>query len=340
MNLREFSKKIGLPVSTISKALGGYKDVNSITRSKIQALAKKYNYTPNLYAKTLASRNSQSVGLVLPLGYNFIQKNALIDFIQSIYSKLNENNIPVIIIFAENEKDEIKAYDKLINYHKVNLIILNDIKSTDKRITYLDKLKINYLTWGRCNKKENSYTWIDEDIEHSTLLAVKYIISKGHKNICFVDSSNNTNYLTLRRKYFFNICKKYKINFIKKNHLKLSPETLLKSKQILSNYIESNPNTTMYLLASHQFANIAIESFRDTHKEIGKNISLVSFDSNFLESFAPYITTISQPVNEVNKNLINLIIGKLQNIKINKNYLYQSRLNEKQSVIDLKNLQI
>ena len=28
MNLKEFSKKIGLPVSTISKALGNYKDVN------------------------------------------------------------------------------------------------------------------------------------------------------------------------------------------------------------------------------------------------------------------------------------------------------------------------
>ena len=41
-----------------------------------------------------------------------------------------------------------------------------------------------------------------------------------------------------------------------------------------------------------------------------------------------------------NKNLINLILGKLQNIKINKNYLYKSKLNEKQSVIDLKNLQI
>ena len=28
MNLKEFSKKTGIPVSTISKALGDYKDVN------------------------------------------------------------------------------------------------------------------------------------------------------------------------------------------------------------------------------------------------------------------------------------------------------------------------
>ena len=56
-----------------------------------------------------------------------------------------------------------------------------------------------------------------------------------------------------------------------------------------------------------------------------------------MESYAPYISTISQPVNEVNKNLINLIIGKLKNINSNKNFLYQSKLNEKKSVIDLNN---
>src|SRR6056300_861560 len=102
MNLREFSKKIGLPISTISSAFGGYKDVNDKTRAKIISLAKKHKYVPNVYAKTLASRNTLFVGLVLPLENNFIQKNAIIDFIQNIYSKLNEKNIPVIVIFAEN----------------------------------------------------------------------------------------------------------------------------------------------------------------------------------------------------------------------------------------------
>ena len=337
MNLREFSKKIGLPISTISKALGGYKDVNDKTRAKIVSLAKKYKYVPNVYAKTLASRNTLSVGLVLPLGYNFIQKNALIDFIQNIYSRLNKINIPVIVIFAENKQDEIKAYDKLITHHKVSLIILNDTKFNDERIKYLDKKQANYLTWGRCNKKESSYTWIDEDIRHSTELAVQYIISKGHKKICFIESEQNSNYFQLRKKYFIYFCKKYKIRFYEKNNIRLSPDLFLKSKDKLSDYVRSNPNITIYLLASHQFANIAIESFRDTQKNIGKDISILSFDSNFLDSFAPYITTISQPVIDVNKNLINLIIGKLNNMKSNKNFLYKSKLNEKNSVTDLNN---
>jgi len=242
------------------------------------------------------------------------------------------------LYFCWNKEDEIKAYDKLINHHKVSLIILNDTKFNDKRIKYLDKKQVSYLTWGRCNKKESSYTWIDEDIKHSSELAVQYIILKGHKKICFIESEESSNYFQLRKKYFLHFCKKYKIKFYVKNNIRLSPDLFLKSKDKLSEYVRSNPNITMYLLASHQFANIAIESFRDTHKNIGKDISVLSFDSNFLDSFAPYITTISQPVIEVNKNLISLIIGKLNNMKSNKNFLYKSKLNEKNSVIDLNNL--
>ena len=226
----------------------------------------------------------------------------------------------------------------MINHHKVSLIILNDTKFNDKRIKYLDKQKISYLTWGRCNKKESSYTWIDEDIKHSTDLAVKYIASKGHKNICFIESEDSSNYFLLRKKYFLSSCKKYKINFSTKNLIKLSPDNFVKSKGMLKKYIKSNQNVTLYLLASHQFANIAIESFRDAKKIIGKDLSVLSFDSNFLDSFAPHITTISQPVNEVNKNLINLILGKLKNINSNSNFLYKSKLNEKKSVINLNRL--
>ena len=71
MNIKEFSKKTGIPVSTISKALGNYKDVNINTKNKITELAKKYNYVPNIYAKTLASKVSFSVGFVLPFTYVF-----------------------------------------------------------------------------------------------------------------------------------------------------------------------------------------------------------------------------------------------------------------------------
>mgnify|MGYP001269214432 FL=1 len=200
MNLKEFSKITGIPVSTISKALGKYDDVNVNTRKRIISLAKKYKYVPNLYAKTLASGVNFSVGLVLPFTYSHEQKITLIDFIENIHSKLNAVNIPVIMIFAKDEKEEIDAFEKLINYHKVRLILLNDTKKFDKRIEYLDKKNMSYITWGRCHKSPSEYSWIDEDIVYSNDLAVNFILSKGHTKIGYVDSDLKSNYISLRKK--------------------------------------------------------------------------------------------------------------------------------------------
>ena len=296
MNLKEFSKKTGIPVSTISKALGDYKDVNINTKSKIVALAKKYNYVPNIYAKTLASKINFSVGLVLPFTYSHEQKITLIDFIENIHSKLNALNIPVIMIFAKDEKEEIDAFEKLINYHKVRLILLNDTKKFDKRIDYLDNKNMSYITWGRCNKDPNEYSWIDEDILHSNNLAVNFILSKGHTKIGYVDSDLKSNYIMLRKKYFINSLKKNKIEINKKFFANGYRDNQIKTKENIKKLLLCNKEITILLISSHTLASYTVDACRELDKKIGKDISLVSFDSNILSSIAPFMTVVGQPV--------------------------------------------
>ena len=336
MNLKEFSKITGIPVSTISKALGNYEDVNINTKKRIISLAKKYKYVPNLYAKTLASGVNFSVGLVLPFTYSHEQKITLIDFIENIHSKLNAVNIPVIMIFAKDEKDEIDAFDKLMNYHKVRLILLNHTKKIDKRIEYLDKKHMSYITWGRCNKDPNEYSWIDEDIIYSNDLAVNFILSKGHKNIGYVDSDLKSNYIVLRKKYFINSLRKIGIEVNKNYFAKGYRYNQIKTKENIKNLLLSNKEITMLLISSHTLATYTVDACRELDLKIGQDISLVSFDSNILSSIAPFMTVVGQPVEEINQQFIKLIDNKIQNLDKNFNYLYKSKLIDNDSVAKLK----
>ena len=58
MDIRTLSKKLGLSITTVSRALGGYSDVSEKTRKRIKHYAEKYNYSPNPYASKLASGKS------------------------------------------------------------------------------------------------------------------------------------------------------------------------------------------------------------------------------------------------------------------------------------------
>ena len=335
MNIKEFSKKIGVPVSTISKALGDYKDVNAKTKKRIIELAKKHNYAPNIYAKTLASGITFSVGLVLPLSYSYEQKITLIDFIENIHSNLNSLNIPVIMLFAKNKKEEIEAFEKLIKHHKVRLVLLNDTKRKDERIDYLDKNNVQYITWGRCNKNEKKYSWIDEDIEHSNLLALKFILSKGHSDIGYIDSYAKNNYYFLRKHYFLKILQSNNVKINKKYFANGYIENRLKTKEIIKKLLLDNPKLTVLLISSHAFAMSAVEACRELNLSIGKNISIISFDSNILSSLAPFLTVVRQPHKEINRHFINLIQSKINNLDKNFNYLYKSKLVDNGSVIEI-----
>ena len=336
MNIKEFSKKIGVPISTISKALGGYKDVNINTKNNIIALAKKYNYVPNIYAKTLASKVNFSVGLVLPFTYSHEQKITLIDFIENVHSKLNALNIPVIMIFAKDAQEEIDAFEKLINYHKVRLILLNDTKKIDERIEYLDNKKMSYITWGRCNKDPNEYSWIDEDILYSNNLAVNFILSKGHSKIGYVDSDLKSNYISLRKKYFKASLKKNNIEINESYFVKGYRDNQIKTKENIKELLLNNNEITILLISSHTLAIYVVEACREMNKKIGKDISLVSFDSNILSSIAPFMSVVGQPVKEINENFIHLIQSKINKLNKNFHYLYKSKLFDNGSVAQIK----
>ena len=336
MNIKEFSKKIGVPISTISKALGGYKDVNINTKNNIIALAKKYNYVPNIYAKTLASKVNFSVGLVLPFTYSHEQKITLIDFIENVHSKLNALNIPVIMIFAKDVQEEIDAFEKLINYHKVRLILLNDTKKIDERIEYLDNKKMSYITWGRCNKDPNEYSWIDEDILYSNNLAINFILSKGHSKIGYVDSDLKSNYISLRKKYFKASLKKNNIEINESYFVKGYRDNQIKTKENIKQLLLNNNEITILLISSHTLASYVVEACREMNKKIGKDISLISFDSNILSSIAPFMSVVGQPVKEINKNFIRLIQAKINKLNKNFHYLYKSKLFDNGSVAKIK----
>ena len=335
MNLREFSKKTGIPLSTISKALGDYKDVNIDTKNKIIELAKKYNYVPNLYAKTLASGQTFSVGLVLPFTYSYEQKITLIDFIENIHSKLNSINIPVIMLFAKDDKEEIEALDKLINYHKVRLILLNNTKINDNRIKYLDSKNIHYITWGRCGKNSTKYSWIDEDIEFSNNLAINHLLEKGHKRIGYIDTDLNLNYFSLRKKYFIQSLNKNKVKVNEEYFVNGYRDDKKKTKKNIQNLLLKNEEITALFVSSHLFAMHVIDACKELNKKIGKDISLISFDSNILSFLAPNITVVGQLANETNEHFIKIINSKINNLNKNYNYLYKTKLIDNNSVISI-----
>lgn len=67
MSLKAIAKELGLSVTTVSRALNGYDDVSSETRTRVEAEAQRRGYRPNTFARRLKMGKIDAVGLVFPV---------------------------------------------------------------------------------------------------------------------------------------------------------------------------------------------------------------------------------------------------------------------------------
>ena len=87
----------------------------------------------------------------------------------------------------------LKYYQKLIEADLVDKFVFYRIKKNDKRIDFLKKNKINFVTWGRSSTKDN-YAWIDLDNEKSIEILMQRLYDFGHRKIGFLNVHQSFNY--------------------------------------------------------------------------------------------------------------------------------------------------
>ena len=93
ITVKELAQKLGVSVSTVSKALNDSYEISDKTKKRVQRLAKKYNYRPNRLAVNLKTGSTRTICVILP---------ALSNFFTTVLSGIEKRLIiPGVLIIAE-----------------------------------------------------------------------------------------------------------------------------------------------------------------------------------------------------------------------------------------------
>ena len=335
MNIKQLAKKLDLSITTVSRALGGYSDVSNKTRERVKKFANKYQYSPNPYASVLASGKAKTVGYVLPIyGTNssVLNQGNFFQFISGMSDELLSESIQLQILFAKSEEEEIKAYKKLIKEQKIENIVLQNIKTKDKRIELLNKFKVNYVAWGKTNTN-SKFSWVDLDNIGAIETIVNYLIKKNHRHISYINISEKYNFANERKNSFLNILKKNKIIFNNNYYASVKLEEPEKSFEIIKKMLQKNKKISSIICSTEFSALSAIKACNFLNLKIGKDISIITFDGPLVRDLStPPITAVSFPVRELGKKAINILLNRDKNQKKIDNFLAKVKIIERGSV--------
>ena len=341
MNIKQLAKKLDLSITTVSRALSGYSDVSEKTRERVKKFAAKYNYSPNPYASVLASGRTKTVGYVLPIyGLNTSTLNQanFFQFIAGMSDELLSESIQLQILFAKSEKEEIESYKKLIIEQKIENIVLQNIKTKDKRIDLLNKYKVNYVAWGK-TKANNKFPWVDLDNAGAIETIINYLIKKNHKHISYINISEKYNFASERKNSFLKVLKKNKISFNKNYYSSVKLEEPEKSFEIIKQMLLKNRKISSIICSTEFSALSAIKACNFLNLQIGRDISIITFDGPLVRDLStPPITAVSFPVKELGKKAINILLNKSKNSSKIQHFLAKVDIIERGSVHNCKKI--
>ena len=66
VRIKDIAKKLNVSESTVSRALSDHPRISETTKLRVNAAAKELNYRPNLVAKSLKLKSTNTYGLYLP----------------------------------------------------------------------------------------------------------------------------------------------------------------------------------------------------------------------------------------------------------------------------------
>lgn len=183
--LKSIARATGFSITTVSRALAGYDDVNAETRRIIVEEALRQGYSPNLHARVLQGQRAQTLGFVIPASEKHYSDPFFSQFVAGIGDQAAAEGFDLLLSTHDSVADEIDVYRRLIAGRRVDGFVLARARLKDARIDYLLTAMIPFVVFGRSGDL-NQYVYIDTDGTTGQRLLTEHFIALGHRRIAYI----------------------------------------------------------------------------------------------------------------------------------------------------------
>ena len=190
VTLKDLAQKLGLSISTVSRALQNNPIINDKTRKRVNKLAKDLGYYPDVLAKSLKNQKTFTIGVIVPEISHFFFSSV----IDGIEEKTNNHGYTILVTKSnEDMKREIINIKSLIS-NRVAGIIASISQTTNSGFHYNEIIKrgIPLVLFDRVLDNLDVPKVVGNDYE-SIYEIVSHLIKSGYKHIGFLGGPSNLN---------------------------------------------------------------------------------------------------------------------------------------------------
>jgi LacI family transcriptional regulator len=312
ITLKKLAKELNVSVSTVSKALNDNEEISAETIEKVKALAKRYNYKPNRAALNLKSRNTKTIGVIIPDILNHFFAKVLF----SIEREASNRGYNIITCLSNESFDkEMKSLELLSNGSVDGFIVSvaeeSQIGNKTNHFNDIVDENIPLVMFDRVLNEVECMKVVINDYD-SAFNATNHLLNEGRKKIILLSDISELSVGKLRTNGYIKALQNstsYHNNPIICNHMDGEDfETRI------GELLADNKDIDGVIAIDNTSGVIALHKALKLNKRVPEDISIIGFsDNNVLPFTNPKLTTVAQHPIQIGSNAIKMIIDKIEN---------------------------
>lgn len=306
-NLAAISERTGYSVSTVSRVLSGKAEKYRISAeaiAKVMEEAHRCNYRPNLVAQSLRTRQSQTVGLVVP----GIDNPFFATLASVITAQLSQRGYHTLLADSrETPEEEIQALE-MFQDRNVDGIIAVPVASSPE---YHERVSqdIPLVLIDRYFEK-TSLSYVCTDNYAGAYMAAKYLADKGYKRILAIQGVPASMPNRERVRGFLTALNERGIE----HQVRGDAFSVENGRREALAAFSGNPKAFDAVFAfSSTILLGTISALRRLGITEGKDVGVISYDNNgFLDFMNPAVTRVEQPLQEAGEIAVSTLFSFME----------------------------
>lgn len=290
-NIREVAQKAGVSVATVSRVLNHPERVSPNTKELIEKIMKEMDFSPNVFARSLNLKRSNTLALIIP----DILNPQYMEIAKGVERVAHEKGYTLLLCNTEKDVKKEQKYVRTLIEKKIDGIVLAFTLLQQEDFDIIRNKNIPLVLFGQNILKKNISS-VYSDFKEGAFLAVNHMIQLGFQRIAYI--SGEKDHLENRDKTL-GYC-----DALLNSGMKISKDLMIDgSDDIDSGYLAAlkllklKPLPDAVFIGNDLMALGAIDALKTEGVGIPEDISVIGYDNIRMASLIePKLTTVSWPV--------------------------------------------
>ena len=321
-SIRDVAKLAGVSPATVSRVMNHTANVDEEKRKRVLDAIEETGFQPNELARALFKQSSKIIGVIVPS----IENPFFSEIVNAIEEEAFSCGYRILICDSSGNAEKEKMNVQMLNQMKADGLIM--MAQSEMAAQIISECQMPVVVLDRLVDGENVIASVGSDNYMGGRMAAEHLLKCGSKHIVCVRGPQNASSSRERYRGYLDVCKQYGLPERSVDCSYAYDEGIKAAHKIL----ETCEGVDGIVACNDMVAFAICKVLSEKGYRVPEDIQVIGYDNVlFSRLFNPEITTIKQPIKEMGKLSVQIIVRHIGGKEFQKDNRFEVELVERQS---------